>query len=518
MNASDKQFEHVKKAAGADARKTAKSSGGRQAVLIFPHQLFLDHFALEKNRLVVLAEDWLFFRQFPFHRQKLILHRASMKAFEERLKKLGHDVLYIESAKLETTDNIFDILEAKGIKKVHIIDTADEWLEQFLDSFASKHDMELVRYETNMFLTPRAIIGEFFKSRPTFSMADYYIYQRKRFNVLVLKNGEPVGGKWMTGARQRRLAPDIEVPPVWKPDYCLHVREAIAYVERNFPNNHGMVEPFFYPVTHEDARLWLKDFLEHRLANFGFYRDAIKKDELVIFHSVLSPLLNIGLLTPRDVIKAALEYAASAKVPLESLESFFRQVMGWREFIYANYLLRARADRSKNVFEHTRKMPKIFWNGSCGIEPVDTAIQKMLYFGYISRADRLLSLGYFFLLCEIDPDEIYRLMMSLSIDAYDWVMAPNIYGMLQADSDFLIANKTYFSGSRYLIRMSDYKAGEWSEIWDALHWRFVRKHEEAFRRNRKLNFAADQLKEIDPGKLRRHLDKAEKFLARLKRN
>ena len=495
--------------------KKEKKPKFTQAVLVFPNQLFREHPAMEKNRLIVLAEDWLFFRQFAFHKQKLILHRASMKAYEERLKKDGYSVLYLESSALATTEQIFEVLEGQGIKRVHIADTADDWLEQFLDSFANKHDMDLSRCESPLFLTPRPIIEDYYKRHGKFSLPDFYQFQRKRLGVLVTDSGRPVGGRWMLDSQMRKTLPeDIQIPGIWKPSFSLHVREAIAYVEKNFPSNPGMTESFFYPVTHADAKLWFNDFLEHRLQNFCFYRDAVKKDELFLFHSVLSPALNIGLLTPKEVIKTATDYAANHSIPLKPIETFVRQIVGWREYMYATYLMCCQKDRSQNVFLRKRKMPLIFWEGDSGIEPFDTAVRKMLYFGYTHRIDRLLAIGYFLLLCEIDTDEVFKFMMSLSIDAYDWVVAPNVYSIT---GDILIADKKYFCGARYLLEMGDYEEGWWSRVWNGLHWRFVKKNREFLEQNKKFSFAVTELDKIPAGELAGHLNRARAFLARLAR-
>ncbi len=453
-----------------------QNTAAREAAVIFPNQLFLEHPAIKKGRLVVLAEDWLFFRQYAFHKQKIVLHRASMKAYEQCLKDAGHEVRYLESHEIHTTEKIFEILEEAGVRAVHIAHTSDDWLEQFLESFAAKHDIELVRYQNPGFLSNGDAVGEFFKVRKNFLMKDFYIFLRKQFGILTDRNGQPAGGKWIFRIPPKKtIERDLEIPGIWKPSFSLFVHEAVAYTDRHFQNNPGMIESFFYPVTHEQAKCWLDDFLLNRLNDFAFYRRAIIKDELVIFHSVLSPMLNSGLLTPMEVVRAAVAAAERVGITCDRLENFLRQVIGWREFAYATYLLRGRIDRKKSAFAGNKKMPAPFLGGNTGIDPVDTAIKKLLYFGYIHHTERLM-LNYFFALCEIDPKEVFKFFMSLSIDSYDWVVTPNVFTMRQPSSDLFAWNRRYFLESRYFLKISDYETGKWSDIWDGLHRRFVTKN------------------------------------------
>ena len=207
------------------------------------------------------------------------------------------------------------------------------------------------------------------------------------------------------------------------------VPEAKITVELDFPNSIGVANTFNYPTNHVAAKKWLIDFIDSRLNQFGDFEDAMSAEQDVLFHSVLTPMLNIGLLSPKEAIDAAL--SRQSQVPINALEGFIRQVIGWREFMRLAYLKMGRQQQTSNFWGFSRAKPKSFYTGSTGIDPVDTVIQRILRTGYFHHIERLILLGSFMLLCEIHPDHVYRWFMENFIDAYDWIMVPNIYGMSQ---------------------------------------------------------------------------------------
>ena len=223
---------------------------------------------------------------------------------------------------------------------------------------------------------------------------------------------------------------------------------------------------FIYPTDHAGASLWLDEFLETRFEKFGSYEDAMVANEHYLHHSVLTPMLNIGLLSPQQIIDSALQISERKNIPLNSLEGFIRQIMGWREFIRIVYEREGSYQRTQNFWGFERKIPKSFWLGTTGILPVDNVIQKLLQTGYSHHIERLMVMGNFMLLCEFHPDDVYHWFMEMYVDAYDWVMVPNVYGMSQFSDGGLMTTKPYISGSHYLLKMSDYPKGVWIEIWD----------------------------------------------------
>ena len=486
-----------------------------EAVVIFPHQLFRAHPALHSGRKVILIEEFLFFHQFKFHRQKLVFHRASMRAYEKRLQENGIETYYIEA-----TDASGDIRywlpqwKQQGIGRIHFADVIDDWLEKRIQSAAKACGMECCVYDSPLFLNNRKDWTDYFSGKKRFFQTDFYTQQRKKRNILLDQNGNPEGGKWSFDADNRQRYPKGQTPPATEfPPSNGFVEEAIQYVSNNFPDNPGELPDLFtYPVDHTSAEKWMEDFFQHRFRDFGKYEDAIVSKEWLLHHSLLSPLMNVGLLSPQQVIHRALEIARSKEIPLNSLEGFIRQILGWREFIAGVYLQVGSKERKHHHFGFKRKLPAGWWRGETGILPVDTVIKRILKTGYCHHIERLMVLGNFMLLCEIDPDEVYRWFMEMFIDAYDWVMVPNVYGMSQFADGGIFATKPYIGGSNYLMKMGDFPKGDWQGIWDALFWRFMHVHRELFLRNPRMSMLVRSFDKMEAEKRNDLLKRADRFL------
>ena len=456
--------------------------------LIFPDQLFLNHPSLSSGRKIYLVEEFLFYKVQPFHKQRLVLLRSAMQKYGEMLRKNQEEVVYLSSKELSCRGSLFDILGKKKIKNIHLTEFADEWLYQDLTTAAEKYGWNLHFSPSPGFICSNQELKTFFLEKKHYSMAQFYAYQRKSRNIL-MKGGSPVGGKYSFDSENRKKIPKgLSIPPTLFPKKDFDREKVINEVEREFPHAIGDASPFLYPTTHKEAHKALELFFNNKFSLFGDYQDAIKKEDSFLFHSVFSPLLNIGLLTPEEVIQAAINHAEKHAVPINSLEGFIRQIMGWREFVRASYLLKGSFQRSFNFFDHHEKIPKRFWEGSVGILPIDTIIKRVLKSGYCNHIERLMVLGNFLLLTETSPQEIYQWFMSCFVDAYDWVMVPNIYGMSQYADGGVMTTKPYVSSSNYILKMSNYPKGEWTEIWDGLFWRFLQKHHTLFSsNNRTLN-------------------------------
>ncbi len=497
----------------------------KEVTLIFPNQLFKEHPALDKSRKVFLIEDPLFFGDvrypFRFHKKKLIFHRASMKAYEEYLIQQGYDVIYLQysSFKEDRRSNyLFVFFNKMKINVFHYAEVNDFILEKRIQKMITLLQKRFFKYPSPMFLSGEKYLREYFLRQKSYLMASFYIEQRKRLNILV-EDEKPVGGKWSFDSENRKKLPKgFRTPQIKFPDDTEYELEAIDYVEKYFPNNPGTGLDFIYPVTFEQAEDWLNDFLENRLKLFGDYEDAMDNGETYLFHSVLTPMLNSGLLTPKQVVDKALKYARENKVPLNSLEGFIRQIIGWREYMRAVYLLEGVKQRTTNYFKFNKKMPKAFYDASTGIEPIDTVITRVLEKSYTHHIERLMILGNFMLLCEIHPDEVYKWFMEMFVDSYDWVMVPNVYGMSQYADGGLICTKPYISSSNYIRKMSNFEKGDWCEIWDALYWRFIYKHKKVFEKNPRMSMMVVQLNKMETEKLKKHLKIAENYLKKLDKN
>lgn len=488
--------------------------------IVFPHQLYQQHPALDKKRPVYLIEEWLYFKQYRFHKQKLVLHRASMQFYKQHLIQQGFEVHYFEA-----TDTNCDIRQCiahfakHNITTIYFVDVVDNWLGKRLQSFAKKNEIKLVAYTSPNFMNTIESVADFFDKKKTYFQTDFYTYQRKQRNILLEPNGKPIGGKWTFDADNRSKFPKGEVIPSYDlPKENEYVKEAKQYVETHFANNYGTCNaPFdgsenFYPTTFSEAETWLQQFLHERFCKFGIYEDAMVAKEPVLYHSVLTPMLNIGLLQPQQIVDAALEFARNHDIPLNSLEGFIRQIVGWREFIRIVYEREGSKQRTTNYWGFTRKIPASFYDGTTGIVPIDNVIKKVLKSGYNHHIERLMVLGNFMLLCEFDPNEVHEWFMEMYVDAYDWVMVPNVYGMTQFADGGLMTTKPYISGSNYLMKMSDYAKGAWQEIWDGLFWRFMHVHRSFFLQNPRLGMLVGTFDKMSTEKQQQHLQKAEAFL------
>jgi len=482
--------------------------------IIFPHQLFQVNPAIGAGVPVYLVEEKLFFTQYSFHKQKLVLHRASMKFYENWLQKTGIDVIYIEAHEPEAdTRKLIASLATKGFTEIRYTDPADDWLEKRITRAGRENTLQLHRFPSPNFINQPADVDEYFRNKKTYFQTDFYIWQRKQRQLLLDGQQKPIGGKWTFDAENRKKFPKQEEVPLIAPArQNRYVEEAKDYVLQRFGENYGGVEPFIYPVTHADADAWLVLFLQERFEKFGVYEDAMVAKESFLYHSVLTPMLNVGLLNPAQIISAAMEAAGQKNIPLNSLEGFLRQVMGWREFIRIVYQRAGSRQRTTNYWGFKRKVPPSFWKGETGIEPVDTVVKRVLATGYCHHIERLMVLGNFMLLCEFDPDDVYRWFMELFIDSYDWVMVPNVYGMTQFADGGLITTKPYISGSNYILKMSDFPKGAWTATWDALFWRFMHIHRDFFLTNPRLGMLVGTFDKMHGEKKAVHLALAENYL------
>jgi len=487
--------------------------------LIFPHQLFEDNPLLEHGFPVYLIEEFLFFKYYNFHKQKIAFHRATMKYYEAFLISKNIEVVYIESTQ-ENSDirKLIPYLKSIGITNISYIDPVDNWLQKRIAKGCLDNSIEKNVYDSPLFLNTKEDLQPFFRSdKKKYHQTSFYTAQRNSKHNLIEADGKPTGGKWTFDAENRKKYPAKKIPPAIQfPDVDSFYEEARAYVDKNFSANIGQLSAnSLYPTNFKASQQWFQQFLEQRFLEFGTYEDAIVAENAILNHSVLTPMLNVGLLTPANVIEQSIAFAKTNNIPINSLEGFVRQIIGWREFIRGIYESRGSDERTRNFWGFTKKIPKSFYDGTTGIYPIDQTIKKTLETGYCHHIERLMVLGNFMLLCEFDPDEVYRWFMELFIDSYDWVMVPNVYGMSQFADGGLMATKPYISGSNYLMKMSNYKKGEWQAVWDGLFWRFMDTHRSFFRQNPRLGMLVAMFDKMPQEKRHKHLKNAELYLAQL---
>ena len=235
-------------------------------------------------------------------------------------------------------------------------------------------------------------------------------------------------------------------------------------------------------------------------------------EENFLFHSCISSSLNLGLITPEEILESINKHLSKFKVPLNSLEGFIRQLIGWREFIRGIYQDQSEFQLQSNYWNHTNKLSKSWYDGTTGIVPLDDCIKSVLKDGYNHHIPRLMIISNLMNMCEIHPDEIYKWFMEMYIDSSDWVMVPNVYGMATFADGGLMSTKPYTCGSNYMMKMSNYKKGEWNDTVDGLYWRFTEKHRNFFEKNARMSFLTRTLDRLDPVRKKNIFAKAEKFI------
>jgi deoxyribodipyrimidine photolyase-related protein len=483
-----------------------------EASIVYPHQLFdpKHHPALAKERPVYLIEEPLFISEFGTHRQKMLLHRLSLLAYQTELEEAGYTVTYIPLNNGGTTSSILEAIVATGITHLHIADTTDNYLERRISTACIAHGVSRVIYDSPLFiLSKEETIARFNKSGKF--MKKFYEGLRKD-KAILMDGSKPRGGQWSFDSDNRsKLPKQIDLPTdiEWLENDV--VTEAQKWLTTIESEQYGEAKVWI-PYTRTTAKKFLKEFLIDRFEYFGTYEDAITTKHHRLFHSTLSPLINIGLLSPSEVIEAAITYADKNDTPLNSVEGFVRQILGWREFIRASYEVDGTNMRNQNFFNHTRVLPHTFWTGTTGVLPLDTSITTALTYGYNHHIERLMVLGNFMLLTQTNPHDVYRWFMGMYTDAYDWVMVPNIYGMSQFSDGGSFATKPYISGASYLQKMSDYPKGDWAELWTALYWSFIHTHSEFFSTNYRLSMMPKLLEKMAPEKKEAHMNQALQFL------
>jgi deoxyribodipyrimidine photolyase-related protein len=492
----------------------------KSALIVFPHQLFDGHPGLRRDVSIFLVEDQLFFDDYkypiPFHTHKLILHRSTLNRYYRKLISQGYHVTYINYEKSADMSYLFKQLIKEEIDEITFCELIDFELERRIRKECDRYCIKMKEIDSPAFLISKDKIHSFFKEEDKYSLGKFYITQRKHLNLLLEKN-RPIGGKWnFDNLTWKKIPSSLTIPNISRFCNNVYIEEAKEYIGMNFPHNpHGELE-FFYPVTSTDLNKWLEDFFKKRFIHFGSYLDSADKENSFLFHSIISYALNIGLVTPKAVIDMAIEVSKEYAIPINSLERFIRQIAGCREYIRTVYVLNGVEERTKNFWGFTDKMPKQFYDGTTGIEPIDHLIHRVNDLAYLNNIERLMFIGNFMLLCEISPDEVYKWYMAKFIDSYDWVIVPNVYGISQFADGGLISNKPHISSSNYILKTSNFKKGAWCEIWDALYWRFIYKHKKYFMGKATLTMITSCLDEKEDLVLKRELKIAEDFLLNLR--
>ena len=440
-----------------------------------------------------------------------------MDSYEQELKSQGLNIIYIKHKRDTRTEDSLNYLSEKGFNYFITYEPFDWSLEKRIKDFSLKNNTKLEIRTNEMFLTCPDISEEMLNQKKIHGMQKFYKIQRQKLNILIEKDGSPTGGAWSFDKMNRKKLPNsIKVPrmPTIKTNKFLD--KAKKDVSINYRDYYGVYENFNYPISHKDAEKWLDDFLIERFNLFGDYEDAIHSNHRTLWHSVLSPLMNSGLLTPRQIIEKSWDFYQSNNIGINSYEGLVRQIIGWREFILLMYKRHSLELRNGNFWEFEDKpIPSSFYTGTTGIRPLDDSIKNILETGYAHHIERLMIVGNLMLLCRFHPNQVYKWFMELFIDSYDWVMVPNVYGMSQFSDGGLFTTKPYISGSNYIRKMSNYKSEDWCSTWDSLFWTFIDDYKNKFKGQYRLSMILRNLEKMNPDKKTKHRRNANNFLSKL---
>ena len=485
---------------------------------------------LRAGQPVLMIEDLAVASAYRYHRLRLLHTFVAMRSFRDALLERGIAVRYYElpaslavpfwqrlAAELKADLEAEHPGQGKGLQVAEI---ADRGFEQRLQRFCQEQKVGLTVLPSPAFLESVAESRAWFEGRRRPLMKSFYERQRRRLGLLLEADGSPTGGRWSFDAdNRRRLPKQYREPPLPVVAASAHEPAVRELIGAHFAHHPGELGELWIPYDQAGADAWLRQFLRQRLDDFGPYEDALSQHHDTLQHSLLSPLLNIGLLSPAAVIEATLQQVrqrqgGEAPVPIASLEGFLRQLIGWREFVRGIDRLHGERQASANFWQHQRQLAPCWSDGSTGLPPLDTAIERLNRLAYNHHIERLMVIGNLMLLCEIQPQAVHRWFMERYLDSYEWVMGPNVYGMGQMSDGGIFATKPYICGSNYILKMGDFKRGPWCEIWDGLYWRFIDRHQAFFQANPRLSMMVRLLERLEPERRQRLFAAAEAFIER----
>ena len=488
-------------------------------LLILGNQLFpMEHIKKTKVKKVFMAEDFGLTTYHKHHKLKILMFLWAMRQYRDELVENGYTVYYSsiedKNFKISYEDKLLAAIKKYKIEKINYFEIEDHFFEDIFNKFIIKNKIKTKLIQNPMFLLSRAEFVEFAHTQKNLiRMASFYQKMRIKMSILIDENTRPIGGKWSYDEENRKKIPvNIIIPE--KPSLINNngINDLKNKINLIFKDHPGSVDCLWMPTNRQEALKWMDKFFKTKFHNFGIYEDAIIDNNNFLFHSALSPIVNMGLLTPDEIIQKAVKFSKQESIPLNSLEGFIRQIIGWREFIRGIYHYKGREEKKSNFWQHNRRLTSDWYEGTTGIKPLDDVIKDCLKYGYTHHIPRLMIVCNIMNLCRIHPDEIYKWFMEMFVDSSDWVMVPNVYGMGTFADGGIFATKPYSCGSNYILKMSNYKRGNWCEIVDGLYWKFMSDNLSFFKSNHRLSILVRSLDKMNKIKKDMIFEKATEFI------
>ncbi|PZU11171.1 MAG: cryptochrome/photolyase family protein [Sphingobium sp.] len=450
------------------------------------------------------------------HKAKIAFILSAMRHHAEALRKDGWTVDYVvlddRANSGSFTGEVARAVERHRPRAIHVTEAGEWRVRAMLDSWTDRFDCPVTIHEDDRFLCSHAEFDSWAAARKQMRMEFFYRDMRRRTGLLLDANGQPEGGQWNYDAENRKPAPgrDLLMPqPIrFRPDAV--TKAVIDMVAERFADHIGRLDLFHFAVTREEALRQQKRFLDEALPRFGDYQDAMLTGEPFLWHSILSPYINAGLLDPLALCRAVEERYRAGKVPLNCAEGFIRQIIGWREFVRGVYWHEGPDYGARNALGAKRDLPGFYWTGETDMHCMAEAIGQTIDHAYAHHIQRLMITGNFALIAGIDPHQVHVWYLEVYADAYEWVEMPNVVGMSQFADGGLLGSKPYAAGGAYINRMSDYcrgcrydvkkRVGEDACPFNALYWDFIARNARTLARNPRMAMPYrnwDRMKEED---------------------
>jgi deoxyribodipyrimidine photolyase-related protein len=454
--------------------------------IILPTQLFKNIKILKKYDLIYLIEEPYYLNP-NYHKQKLLLHISSLNYYKDYLIKNDINVKYLHFNQINY-NSIFN--NDNNYKMYNPID------KQMVKLF-NKYNVEYL--DSPMFLnTYKDLLNyKHLKNKNNYNQSDFYKNQRIKYNILIDKNNKPLYNKWSFDTENRQKFPKNYIENKIAQYNNKYLKYATKYINQNFPNSFGIINNYYYPCTHNDAIKHLKHFINNKIQSFGNFQDAISDNVIYGYHSNISALLNIGLLTPKEVIDLIIKYFNSSnnkKEIINSIEGIVRQIIGWREYMYFIYTFYSTDIININYINLNNSLPNSWYTGKTELSLLNNIILKVQNYAYLHHIERLMIINNLMYLYQIKFKDIYKWFMTCFIDSYDWVMIPNILMNVNSlDSNLKYMTRVYISSDNYLKKMSNYNNKDDFKIINKLYWDFIKKNKNVLKKDYGL---ASQVKKI----------------------
>lgn len=476
--------------------------------------------------IILMCEVWNEVTYVKHHKKKITFLFSAMRHFAGMLKKQGFNVEYTTLDNLDNTESfngeVKRMLSKYNVNRIVVTCPGEYRVLEDIRSLENKLNIPVEIREDDRFLCSLNEFSSWASDRKKLRMEYFYREMRKKYDIL-MEGNKPIGGQWNYDAENRKPPKEgLTIPPPYIGKIDDITQDTISLVSERFENHFGDVEPFYFAVTRADALQVLDQFIEQRLPHFGYYQDAMIQGEPWMYHAHISFYLNCGLLLPIECVQAAEKAYHNAKAPLNAVEGFIRQIIGWREYVRGIYWLKMPKYADQNFFKANRKLPDFYWTANTKMNCLRQCVLETKQNAYAHHIQRLMVLGNFALLAGIDPKDVNEWFLIVYADAYEWVELPNVSGMiLFADGGYL-ASKPYAAGGIYINKMSNYckscsynvtkKNGPDACPFNYLYWDFLDRNREKLAGNHRIGMMYKTFERMGEEKQKAIRDDSKRFL------